>query len=498
MYYPTLDQAKNLASQGNLIPVYREVIADLETPVSAYLKLTSTAQNDRARFSFLLESIEGGERIARYSFLGSTPQKVIIAGKSGSVPSHGSTQVTMTDGLDPLNILRKELEKNIPVKIDGLPRFLEGAVGYLGYENIRHFENIPSPASDPQGLPEAFFMLIDTLLVFDHLQHKIKVVSHVHTGGNIEAEYQKATARIDELVQRLTQPLQSSPAKTGGRQAGLEKAQVNVSKERFIDMVKKVKQYIYEGEVIQTVLSQRLTRKTTALPFDIYRNLRTINPSPYMFFLELGDIHVIGASPEMLVRVEDGYVHTHPIAGTRPRGATPEKDLELEHELQNDPKERAEHIMLVDLGRNDVGKVSEPGTVTVSELMHIERYSHVMHLVSKVSGRLRKGLTAYDAFRACFPAGTLSGAPKIRAMQAIAELEPDKRGTYGGAVGYFTSGGNMDTAIAIRTIAMKNGTAYIQAGAGIVFDSVPELEYQECLNKAAAMLKAIDAAEGVA
>ncbi len=498
MHYPTLEQVRKLASQGNLIPVYREVIADLETPVSAYLKLMRTAKNDQARFSFLLESIEGGERIARYSFLGSSPQKVIIAGKAGGMPAAGTPQVMMTDGTDPLKLLQKELGKNVPVKIDGLPRFLEGAVGYLGYENVRHFENIPSPSSDPQGLPEAFFMLTDTLLVFDHLQHKIKVVSHVHTDGNIEREYEKATARIDELVQRLTEPLQSHPAKTGGKLTGMEKAQVNVSKERFIDMVKKVKQYIYEGEVIQTVLSQRLTRKTSAAPFDIYRNLRTINPSPYMFYLELGDIYVIGASPEMLVRVEDGYVHTHPIAGTRPRGATPEKDLELEHELQNDPKERAEHIMLVDLGRNDVGRVSEPGSVVVTEFMHVERYSHVMHLVSKVSGKLRKGLTSYDAFRACFPAGTLSGAPKIRAMQAIAELEPDKRGTYGGAVGYFTSGGNMDTAIAIRTIAMKNGTAYIQAGAGIVFDSVPESEHQECLNKAAAMLKAIDAAEGVA
>lgn len=495
MHYPTLEQVKELASQGNLIPVYREVIADLETPVSAYLKLTRTGQS---KYSFLLESIEGGERIARYSFLGSSPEKVIIAGKAGSGSSSAPPKVVMTDGVDPLKLIQKELEKNIPVKIDGLPRFLEGAVGYLGYENIRHFENIPSPANDPQSLPEAFFMLTDTLLVFDHLQHKIKVVSHVHTGGNIDKEYETAIARIDELVQRLTEPLQTHPAKTGGKPAGLEKAQANVSKERFIDMVKKVKQYIHEGEVIQTVISQRLTRKTTAAPFDIYRNLRTINPSPYMFYLDLGDVHIIGASPEMLVRVEDGYVHTHPIAGTRPRGATPEKDSELEHELKNDPKEKAEHIMLVDLGRNDVGRVSEPGSVTVNELMNVERYSHVMHLVSKVSGKLRKGLTAYDAFRACFPAGTLSGAPKIRAMQAIAELEPDKRGTYGGAVGYFTSGGNMDTAIAIRTIAMKNGVAYIQAGAGIVFDSVPESEYQECLSKAAAMLKAIDAAEGVA
>ncbi|MSQ31698.1 MAG: anthranilate synthase component I [Dehalococcoidia bacterium] len=495
MHYPTLEQVKKLASQGNLIPVYQEVIADLETPVSAYLKLTRTSQS---KYSFLLESIEGGERIARYSFLGSSPDKVIIAGKAFGATTSTNPKVVMTDGADPLKLIQKELEKNIPVKIDGLPRFLEGAVGYLGYENIRHFENIPSPANDPQGLPEAFFMLTDTLLVFDHLQHKIKVVSHVHTDGNIEKEYEKATARIDELVQRLTEPLQTLPARTGGKPSGLEKAQANVSKEHFMEMVKKVKQYIHEGEVIQTVVSQRLTRKTTAAPFDIYRNLRTINPSPYMFYLDLGDVHIIGASPEMLVRVEDGYVHTHPIAGTRIRGATPEKDLELEHELKNDPKERAEHIMLVDLGRNDVGRVSEPGTVTVAELMHVERYSHVMHLVSKVSGKLRKGLTAYDAFRACFPAGTLSGAPKIRAMQTIAELEPDKRGTYGGAVGYFTSGGNMDTAIAIRTIAMKNGVAYIQAGAGIVFDSVPELEYQESLNKAAATLKAIDAAEGVA
>jgi anthranilate synthase component I len=360
---------------------------------------------------------------------------------------------------------------------------------------VTHFEKLPTPDKDPLELPQAVFMLSDTLLVFDHVTHRIKVLSQVRLDGDIEKSYQEAVYKIDDLVERLRQPLPRSktnptPEVSKGSYTS------NFSKEEFIKSVLKIKQFINAGEVIQVQLSQRLARPTSAPPFEIYRSLRTINPSPYMYYLDFQVFQIIGTSPEILVRVEDGMVMTRPLAGTRPRGNTPAEDGRLEQDLRTNEKERAEHIMLVDLGRNDIGRVSEPGSVKVSDLMDIERYSHVMHLVTHVQGKLKKGLTTYDALRACFPAGTVAGAPKIRAMEIIAQFESEKRGPYAGACGYFAYSDNMDMAIAIRTIVMTKGVAYAQSACGIVYDSVPENEYEETLNKTRALIKAIDQAEG--
>ncbi len=472
MYQPTLEEVKKLKDRGNLVPVYREIRADLETPVSAYLKIAC------GKYSFLLESVEGGERLARYSFLGTEPARVI------STDAKNPT--------DPLKLIEKEFERYKPVAVEGLPRFHGGMVGYLSYEVARYFEKLPSPENDPINLPEARLMLADTLLIFDHLTHAIKVVSHARLDGDIEKSYGEAIKKIDALVARLQKPLpEPDPAAVDGEKT----ATANVTREQYEDMVRRIKKYIYEGDVIQAVPSVRLGRKTCASPFAIYRALRSVNPSPYMYFLHLDDFHIVGTSPELLVRVEDGIVSNHPIAGTRPRSADSQADQALAEDLKKDEKELAEHVMLVDLARNDVGRISQPGTVQVTQFMDIERYSHVMHLVSHVQGKLREGLTQFDALRAGFPAGTVSGAPKIRAMEIIAELEPDKRGPYAGAVGYFDFRGNTDTAITIRTIIIKDGTAYVQVGAGIVADSVPANEYQECMNKAQALLTAIEHAE---
>ena len=476
MYHPTLEQVKKMAEHGNLIPVYREIVADLETPVSVFLKI------NRGGFSFLLESVEGGRRLARYSFIGTEPYAVLT--------TRGE------DKTDPLPPIAEKMSNYRIVQLDGLPRFCGGAVGYLAYEAVTRFEELPSPDSDPLELPESVFMFVDTMLVFDHVTHRIKVLSHARIDGDVEAAYKQAVERIEELVARLRQPLQLDQQGGGvAAAAGGYELSSNFTREGFEASVANIKEYITAGEAIQVVLSQRLSQRTDVVPFDIYRALRTINPSPYMFFLDFADFQIIGASPEILVRVEDGAVMTRPLAGTRPRGKTPAEDARLEQELKNDEKERAEHIMLVDLGRNDIGRVSEPGTVGVSELMDVERYSHVMHLVTHVQGKLRGDMTAFDAFRACFPAGTVSGAPKIRAMEIIAEFEPEKRGAYAGAAGYFSFSGNMDMAIAIRTMVMKKGIAYTQAGCGIVYDSVPEREYEESMNKARALLKAISQAE---
>jgi len=473
MYYPTLDEVRRLKQHGNLVPVYHEIMADLETPVSAYLKIA------RGNHAFLLESVEGGEHIARYSFIGTEPSLVLKAGDEAPI--------------DPLLLIEKEFSRFRLVPIAGLPRFHGGMVGYLGYEVAGYFERLPSPDHDPLGLPEFMLMLADTLLVFDHLTHKIKIVSHVHLDNDVDAAYRQATDKIDRLVDRLRQPVPSeaSPPIPSPRSP----VSSNLSQAEFESRVSQAKDYIYAGDIIQAVLSLRLAKPTGANPFAIYRALRSLNPSPYMYYLHLGDFHIIGASPELLVRVEDGMVSNHPIAGTRPRGKSAAQDSALEEELRNDEKERAEHIMLVDLGRNDIGRVSQPGTVKVTQLMDVERYSHVMHLVSHVQGRLSPGLSQFDALRAGFPAGTVSGAPKIRAMEIIAELEPDKRGPYAGAIGYFDFSGNLDTAIAIRTIVITGGIAYIQAGAGIVADSIPKREYQECLSKAQALLTAIEQTE---
>ena len=473
MYYPSLEEVRRLKKQGNLVPVYREVNADLETPVSIYLKLA------RGDYSFLLESVEGGERLARYSFIGTEPTLVLKTGKENPV--------------DPLRVVEREFGRFHPVPVADLPRFHGGMVGYLSYEVVRYFEELPLPGDDPLGLPESILTLADTLLAFDHLTHKIKIISHVHLDGDIDAAYHEATAKIDALAERLRSPLQSG----AGESVPQAKSRVasNFSPAEFEAGVSQAKEYIYAGDIIQVVLSQRFDRPTRAAPFAIYRALRSINPSPYMYYLHLGDFHIVGASPELLVRVEDGIVSNHPIAGTRPRGRDSAEDLALEEELKNDEKERAEHIMLVDLGRNDIGRISEPGTVEVTQLMDVERYSHVMHLVSHVQGRLKEGFSQFDALRACFPAGTVAGAPKIRAMEIIAELEKERRGPYAGAVGYLDFSGNLDTAINIRTIVIKDGVAHIQAGCGIVADSVPQREYRETVNKAQALFTAIDQAE---
>ena len=482
MYYPTLGEVRKLKRLGNLVPIYREIVADMETPVSAYLKTA------RGPYSFLLESVEGGERLARYSFIGTEPYLVLQAGE---------------EGVDPLLSIARELGKYRLVPVPGLPPFHGGAVGYLAYEMVRHFEELPSPDTDHLGLAESLFMFADSVLVFDHLTHKIKVVSHAHLDdGDVAEAYQQAVKRIDCLVERLEQPLRQerSPHRAPpppSLATPQHPVSSNLSRAEFEAKVTQAKEYIAAGEIIQVVLSQRLSKATTAAPFDIYRALRSINPSPYMYHLHLDDCHIMGASPELLVRVEDGVVATHPIAGTRPRAASLAEDLSLEEELRGDEKECAEHIMLLDLGRNDIGRVAQPGTVEVTQLMDVERYSHVMHLVSHVQGRLKGDLTQFDALRACYPAGTVSGAPKIRAMEIIAQLEPDKRGPYAGAVGYFSFSGNLDTAITIRTIVMTKGTAYVQAGCGIVADSVPEREYEESMNKARALIKAIEQAEGV-
>nr|WP_272945907.1 anthranilate synthase component I [Dehalococcoides mccartyi] len=368
--------------------------------------------------------------------------------------------------------------------------------GFLGYEAVTRFEELPSPASDPLNLPEAVFMLVDTMLVFDHISHSIKVLSYVHTEEDIEVSYNKAIQNIEKLISQLRQPLAKTELKPAP--AGVPETKSNFKQTDFESRVSKIRDYLNSGEAIQVVLSQRLSRPTSAHPFDIYRALRSVNPSPYMYYLDFGDFQIVGASPEVLVRVEDGEVMTRPLAGTRKRGKTQAEDIRLEQELRQDEKECAEHIMLVDLGRNDIGRISRPGTVRITDVMDVERYSHVMHLVSHVQGKLKTDITPFEALESCFPAGTVSGAPKIRAMEIIAEMETEKRGIYAGAVGYFSYSGNMDMAIAIRTMVVKDGVAHLQAGCGIVSDSVPESEYQETLNKAQALLKALDRAENMA
>ena len=506
---PSLDEVLALKAKsvdGNVVPISREINADLETPVSAYLKVA------RGPYSFLLESVEGGERIARYSFIGTEPYDVI---KTGAGQPDG-------DG-DPLLPIERALSDLKVVPGFESTRFDGGAVGYLSYETVGHFERLPSPDLDPLGLPESVFMLCDTYLVFDHVRHRIRIVSHARLDGDAAASYRRAVAKIDEIADRLMRPLDSTPSGSGPGErssasetpglasghsvtletpAGSEALEVagvpvtsDMSRTYYDQALARIIDYIYAGDCIQVVFAQRFSAATDAAPLDVYRALRGINPSPYMFYLDLDGFQIIGSSPEMLVRCVAGEIDYHPIAGTRPRGATQEEDDRLAAEMLADEKERAEHIMLVDLGRNDVGRVSAPGSVEVTQLMDVERYSHVMHIVSHVKGRLRSGLTCYDALRACFPAGTVSGAPKIRAMEIIAELEPIKRGPYAGAAGYFSLSGDMDTAIALRTLVMKDGVAHIQAGGGIVADSQADAEYVETINKASSAMKAIAEAQ---
>jgi anthranilate synthase component 1 len=486
MLYPDLDTFIKLSKKGNLIPVYKEILADTDTPVTAFLKVGGSP-------SFLLESVEGGEKWARYSFIGARPSR-IIKGSGNTVEfidGNGLSEAVRSDY--PFDLVEKEISRYKPVEIEGLPGFFGGLVGYIGYDMVRFFEPIAERPKEGIGLPEFFLMLTDTMLIFDNLRQKIKVVSNAHINGqSAEAAYSEAGQKIDALISRLRSPLEIKHSEGGSISDGFNS---NCSKEDFMSSVVAAKEYIKAGDIFQVVLSQRFNRSTSADPFNIYRALRVINPSPYMYYIDIGNAQIVGSSPEILVRLEDGKIVLRPIAGTRKRGKTEAEDKSLEEELKNDPKEVAEHIMLVDLGRNDVGRVAKTGTVSVTEMMEVERYSHVMHLVSNVEGEIADGLNAFDLLRACFPAGTVSGAPKVRAMEIIEELEPARRGPYAGAVGYFSYSGNMDTCITIRTLIVKDGTVYVQSGAGIVADSMPEKEYTETVNKAKGMMKAVDMAE---
>ncbi len=491
MFQPTLEDFKKKAKQGNLIPVYREILADMETPVSAFQKI------DDHRHSFLLESMEGGEKWARYSFLGSRPSVVIRSfGRTVEIIRDGKTQKSSFEH-DPLEVIKKVLSAYVPVPDPSLPRFFGGAVGFMGYDVVRFFEELSGNEKNGLDIPDVFFMITDTLVIFDNITHMIKVVSNAHVKGrSAEVAYQEAAKKINALVRKLKAGVRGQGKRVRKKlRTGEHILASNFTRQQYEQAVLKAKEYIKAGDIFQVVPSQRFRTKITIEPYEIYRALRLVNPSPYMYFLRCGDATVVGASPEVMVRLEGGTIDLRPIAGTRRRGATEEEDKALAGELLADPKERAEHIMLVDLGRNDVGRVSEPGSVKVSELMVIERYSHVMHIVSNVRGKLSSGKDSYDVIRACFPAGTVSGAPKIRAMQIIDELEPTRRGPYAGAVGYFGFSGNMDTCITIRTLVIKDNVAYIQAGGGVVADSDPAAEYQETVNKAKAMMRAVAMAE---
>jgi len=493
-YSLNFEEFRTLATQGNLIPLYREILADFETPVSAFTKI------DHGPSAYLLESVEGGENWARYSFLGSGSPIVALEERGELFVTRGSRvrRVPMAgkSGASPLDRIRDLMAAYHPVTVPDLPRFVGGAVGYLGYDVVRYFEDIPARRKDELGLPELAFLLTDTLLIFDNVAQKIKVVANAHVLSRQESElrraYTNATARIERMIARLKRPLRRTRPKHRRKPISFS---ANMSRADFEKMVMRTKEYIRAGDVVQAVVSQRWETRIQTAPFEIYRALRVINPSPYMYYLRVGGVELVGSSPETLVRCEDGRVSVRPIAGTRRRGATEEQDRMLERELLADEKERAEHVMLVDLGRNDIGRVARKGTVRVEGFMQVERYSHVMHLVTQVNGDLDPSKTAYDVMKACFPAGTVSGAPKIRAMEIIEELEPTRRGPYAGAVGYFSFSGNMDTCINIRTIVIKGRQAYIQAGAGIVADSEPEREYEETCNKARAMMKAIEMAE---
>ena len=492
-YRPSLSEFQELAQSHSVVPVWRQLVGDTLTPVSAFRKIQDGA------WAFLFESVVGGERVGRYSFVGSSPFLIFQAWDRRVVVQDlrtGKREETTAD--DPLKMLEDLIAKYHGPHLAGLPRFSGGAVGYAGYDMVRYVERLPNAPPDDRGLPDLCFAFYDRMVIFDHITKTIAVVAHAHVdSANSEASYRDACKRVDELVERLDRPVEGlklvdiAPVGQVTR-----KFTSNFGPGGYEAAVEKAREYIKAGDIFQVVLSQRLTTETTAPPFDIYRTLRVVNPSPFLFYLQAGpDLALVGSSPEIMVRVEEDKVTIRPLAGTRRRGKTDEEDEALAAELIADPKERAEHIMLVDLGRNDVGRVARYGTVQISDVMAVERYSHVMHICSNVTGRLRPGLTAMNALRACLPAGTLSGAPKIRAMQIIDELEPHRRGPYGGAVGYLDFSGNMDTCIALRTMILKGKTAYVQAGAGIVMDSVPEAEREESMNKAMGLLRALEIAE---
>ena len=488
--HPDRTSFLQLARQGNVIPVYTDLLADFETPVSAYAKLKADGP------SYLLESVEGGETLSRYSFVGCRPRKVIICGPvTTEIRVPGQPSQTIPTPPDPLTLLEADLREHRPVKVPGLPRFTGGAVGFLGYEYISRIEpTVPVAGSDPLGIPLLYFMLSDSLLIFDRAKQTLRLCVNAHVGADAGAAYEAAAAELAYLFELLRRPGTLAPAPLA--EAGkIEVPPGTFNRERFARCVEDSKEYIRAGDIIQVVGSQRFSRPFAKSPLDLYRALRTVNPSPYMFLLETGDFALVGASPEVHVRLTDGLVEIRPIAGTRRRGATHEEDLALEKELLADEKEKAEHLMLVDLARNDIGRVCQFGSVTVPDFMVVERYSHVMHIVSQVEGRIAPDKTAFDLMRATFPAGTVSGAPKIRAMQIIAQIEDRQRGFYAGALGYFGYDGNMDTCIMLRTALLKDGQIHIQAGGGWVADSVPADEYQETINKASALLKAVAVAE---
>jgi anthranilate synthase component 1 len=513
MYSPTPDEFLKLAAQGNVIPITRRLLADIETPLSAYRKIRGAGE------SFLFESVEGGEHLGRYSFVGCNPRAVIKqTGNRVEVIENGKVVESFNVGRDALPrvqvpqcgtgptvrdglaVVERVMKKYRAVLLPGLPRFTGGAIGFIGYEFIHDVEPVvPRPPKDELQTPTMVFLVADQLLIFDRAAQTITVLVNAFLDGATgPAEvYEDAVGEIERLVSLLEQPSEHHPVSLPGEVPPVP-FESNVTKEKFFANVLKAKEYITAGDIIQVVGSQRFSTPVKASPIDVYRAVRSVNPSPYMFLLELDGFSLVGASPEIHVRCEDGRVEIRPIAGTRRRGKTPEEDATLEKELLADPKERAEHVMLVDLARNDIGRVCDFGSVRVKDLMIIERYSHVMHIVSQVEGKLSADKTLYDLMRATFPAGTVSGAPKIRAMQIISELEQTTRGPYGGCVGYFSFNGNLDTCITIRTALLKDGKAYVQAGGGWVNDSTPEGEFQETVNKSKAMLKAVAMAEGFA
>jgi anthranilate synthase component I len=484
MIQPSLQEVKKMAEPGSVIPICKDILGDLLTPAAAFLRV---AQGRRR--VFLLESVEGGERLARYSFIGWDPF-VVVRGKGDSVWIERQGEVTREAdcGFDKLRQISQSF-KTIPMP--ELPPFLGGGVGYFAYDMVRQFEKLPYLAEDDLHLDDYQVMFFSTILAFDHLRHRIHIITNIfndrHADG-LEGKYRDALLRIEQIEKRLTMPISLPSPVT---QSAIPEPVSNLSESAYYSNIERAKQHIQAGDIFQVVLSQRFAMQVHCDPFDIYRALRFINPSPYMFFLRMDNVHFVGASPEMLVKVRNGRVEYGPIAGTRPRGATQEEDVRLSRELLADEKERAEHIMLVDLGRNDLGRVCNFGSVKVTDLMRIEKYSHVMHLVSSVEGELRKDLDCFHALESCLPAGTVSGAPKVRAMEIIEAMEPSRRGVYGGAVGYVDFSGNLDTCIALRTLMIKDGVAYIQAGGGIVADSDPRREREESINKASALIRAV-------
>ncbi len=495
MYTPDINLFRTLCASGNLIPVTREILADKLTPVSAYERLTASSD---VRYSFLLESVEGGERVGRYSILGRNPSRVLrTRGDKATIDCHGTVEnLVLLPGEDPLLLIKRFMNRYRYVSRPGLPRFCGGAVGFFSYDVVRFFEDLPDKNEDPLQTDDACFFFTDTLIIFDHVRHKMILLCNALVEGDPEAAYAEAVEKLQALEASLkASPVVLEPTTSQPEAANEMVVEHLCSREDYEASVERCKEYIKAGDAFQIVLSQRFKVPFTAPPFDIYRALRSVNPSPYMFYLDLGRRKLIGSSPEILVTVTGDTVRLRPIAGSAPRGETVEEDQRNERELLANEKERAEHIMLVDLGRNDVGRVSQFGSVKVNELMVIEKYSHIMHIVSDVTGRLADDRDMYDVLRASFPAGTVSGAPKVRAMEIIDEQEKYRRGFYAGAIGYFGFNGDMDMAITIRTMLVDGQVAYLQSGGGLVADSVPAKEYQECMNKAGALIAAIKRAE---